>query len=331
MQAGAALVGGGSLRRTVWAWQLLAGLCFLLVAWLLDRLVRAPRGVPDRPGDAAADPADPAAAAPIADAVPVGAARSRAAVLWTLNPLLVGQLVLGAHLDLLAVAAVTGALALALARPVLAGVLLGIAVGVKAPYALVGWPCAGVAVLPRRRALAWPPRRPGALLVLVPAHCWSGPDTRHAARQPVRHPGHPWRLAVDQLTRCSGRRRPPAGRPLALVLAALLCLPLARGDWPWARSLPDMGGPGLPGASRRDPGRGSLGGPIGDGAAWAVLGIAPGAHRPYVLPGTTRCSGSRWLLVRTTAAPPEPGLRGLETALLFRLGVLVPPASLAGW
>ena len=69
-QALAALLGNGSLRLTVWLLQLACAAAFGLVAWTLDRLTRA----------------DPAR-------------RARAAVLWTLNPVLLGQLVLGAHVD----------------------------------------------------------------------------------------------------------------------------------------------------------------------------------------------------------------------------------------
>src|SRR5262249_39046232 len=61
-QAAVAYVGHGSLRLTVWLWQLLIAGAFGVTGWLLDRLTRG----------------DPQA-------------RARTAVLWTLNPILLGQ------------------------------------------------------------------------------------------------------------------------------------------------------------------------------------------------------------------------------------------------
>ncbi len=143
----AARLGGGVLRRSVGWWQLLCGLSFLAVGGVLDRLSRDDQ-----------------------------AARSRAALLWTLNPLLLGQLVLGAHLDVIAAALAIGGIALAARRPLVAGALLGAAAGVKAPFALAGLAAAwGLWRLPAAR------RRHGLLLgaagvlaVLLPAYWWAG-------------------------------------------------------------------------------------------------------------------------------------------------------------
>ncbi|MFN0285170.1 MAG: polyprenol phosphomannose-dependent alpha 1,6 mannosyltransferase MptB, partial [Kineosporiaceae bacterium] len=103
-QALSAAVGDGSLRRTIWAWQLLCGLAFLATGLALDRIAAGSRS-----GAAGT------------------AARARVAVVWTLNPLLLGQLVLGAHVDVLAAAAAAGAVAVAARRPLVAGALLGAA------------------------------------------------------------------------------------------------------------------------------------------------------------------------------------------------------------
>ncbi|GMA86937.1 hypothetical protein GCM10025868_21870 [Angustibacter aerolatus] len=66
----------------------------------------------------------------LATSVLSGPARERAAWLWPLNPVLLGLLVVGAHVDLLAAALGLGAVVLCARRPLVAGVLLGAAVGV---------------------------------------------------------------------------------------------------------------------------------------------------------------------------------------------------------
>jgi hypothetical protein len=196
--AAVSFVAGPSARRTVWLLQLLCGSAFLAVAWLLDRAVRAnPEG------------------------------RARAAVLWTLNPLLLGQLVLGAHVDVLAAAFAVAGLVAGARRPLVAGVLLGAAVSVKAPYALFGlallW---GVRAEPRRDLLRTVLLGlAGVLLVAVPAHLAAGPhvfDQLSVASRFVSI-ATPWRAisnAVDLLI------APGALRPLATPLALALGLAL---------------------------------------------------------------------------------------------------------
>jgi hypothetical protein len=204
-QALVATAGGGSLRLTVWLWQLLCAAAFGLTAFVLDRL-------------AARDPA----------------ARARVAVLWLFNPILLGQLVLGAHIDVLAAALGVGVLVAAARRPLLAGVLLGAAVGVKAPYALFGLAALWAAVrgLPRARVvrnvlLAGA----SATAVLVPAYRWAGP---HAFDQLGRASGFttlssPWRAVADlgDLVAGHGALRSVI-TPLALLLAAAFMVPLGR-------------------------------------------------------------------------------------------------------
>jgi hypothetical protein len=74
-------------------------------------------------------------------------ARLRGGLLWTANPLLWLQLVAGAHLDVLAAAAVLAAVVVAARSRLAAGVLTGVAMSIKAPAALA-WV-----------ALAWAARR----------------------------------------------------------------------------------------------------------------------------------------------------------------------------
>lgn len=105
-QALASWLGGDSVRLTVFVLALLNAAAFAVTGWLLYRYAR------DR------------------------AARLRTLWLWTLNPLLLYQLVSGLHVDTLSILATLAAL-LALRRSAAgAGVLLGLAVAVKATVGL---------------------------------------------------------------------------------------------------------------------------------------------------------------------------------------------------
>ena len=170
LQALASMVGGANLRQTVWVWQLL-----IVVAWLLVRLLL----------------------------LRVGASRARVDTLWTLNPLVFGIGVLGAHVDLLAAALALAALALAARSPFAAGLVGGLAVSTKITFGI-----AGVALLVgwwvHERSGFW--RRAlllavGALLVAVPLHVWAGPhvfDQLERARRSISL-ATPWRLLLDWL------------------------------------------------------------------------------------------------------------------------------------
>jgi hypothetical protein len=172
LQAAVAVVGGGDLRLTAWCWQLLCGAAFLATGLVLDRVVRD----------------DPAA-------------RTRAALLWTLNPLLLGQLVLGGHLDVVAVAFAVAAMALAARKPLVAGLFLGAAVSCKITFALFGlaalW---GLRDHPRRvRAVVL--GLAGTAAAMLPAHLLVG---RHAYDELERASrlvslATPWRPLVDRL------------------------------------------------------------------------------------------------------------------------------------
>jgi hypothetical protein len=208
VQALVAWAGDGSLRLSVWLWQLLVAAAFLLIAWLLDRLTRH----------------DPAA-------------RARAAVVWTLNPLLLGELVLGAHVDTLGAAAAVGAIAVAAPSALAAGALAGAAAGIKAPYALVGLAlCWGWFRLGVRPAVARIGRAVlGAALVLVPVHLWSGPNTYDQLSTAAKFISFatPWRLLADRLDPVLGASTvrdvvAPASGVVALVLIAVLARALRR-------------------------------------------------------------------------------------------------------
>ncbi|MEO5878046.1 MAG: hypothetical protein ABIS86_11215 [Streptosporangiaceae bacterium] len=130
-QALAARIGGDSVRATVLALSLTNALAFAAVALLLYFRTGDPQ------------------------------ARLRSVLLWTLNPLLLFPLVSGAHNDVLGIAAAVLALTLfsctftfTLWRTLATGVVLGAAVAMKFPAAVVG---AGPAwAILRRRGDRWP-------------------------------------------------------------------------------------------------------------------------------------------------------------------------------
>jgi hypothetical protein len=107
----AALVGGDHLRQVVWVWQLV-----LVLAWLATRVLLRRLASDD-------------------------AARSRVDLLWTLNPIVLGVGLLGAHVDVLAAALAVAALVVGVgpARSAwLAGVLVALTASTKVTYAAVG-------------------------------------------------------------------------------------------------------------------------------------------------------------------------------------------------
>lgn len=269
VQAAVAVAGGGSLRFTVWLWQLVSGAGFLTVALLLDRL-------------AGADPRR----------------RGRVAVLWTLNPVLLGLLVLGAHVDVLATALAVGAIALVARRPLAAGALLGAAVGTKLPYAIVGaaalW---GLRLLPRaRRTRSVALGVAGAAAVLVPAYAWAGPHAfdRLAAGARMTSVATPWRAVVRWIGDGPGQAGPVPVSWIALALAAGLSVLAWRRVAALSAAQPD--------AVTADVVRATLAGAV----AWAVTA-------PYSLP---------WYDAMVWAPLALVGPSALDLLLLGRLGVL---------
>ncbi len=146
----AAKLSGPSLARTVFWLKVVNAFAFAGVAYAADRLLRSDK-----------------------------AARARAHVLWTANPLLLWNLVAAGHIDLVAAAVGVAGLLIAdrwvagppLRRALLAGLCVGAAIDLKANYALF------------LLALCWAFRRnirelllavAGSLLVLVPSYAASG-------------------------------------------------------------------------------------------------------------------------------------------------------------
>ena len=147
----AAELGGSSLARITFWLKLEAALAFGAVILALDRMLRA-------------DPAQ----------------RLRAHLLWSVNPLLLWEIVASGHID--GLAALFGLLGVAALRArggkigirdaALAGVLIGVAAGIKVEYALCGlavaWACRR-SVRPLAAAVA------GFAVVVVPAYLAAGP------------------------------------------------------------------------------------------------------------------------------------------------------------
>ncbi len=177
-----ALVGGDSLRQGVWVWQLLVVLSWLAVRALLRRLL------------------DPGL-------------HGRVDVLWTLNPLVLGIGVLGAHLDVVA-AALAVAAVLPAARRVgwaaaaLSGVLVGVAASTKFTYGVVGAGIVAAWWLGGHRSATFG-RLVGALIGGSRAERRCAPRVGRAARVRPGPAFAPGRVARDALA--AGARVGPRG------------------------------------------------------------------------------------------------------------------------
>jgi alpha-1,6-mannosyltransferase len=154
----AAKLGGVSAARITFWLKLWNSAAFALVALVADRLLRA----------------DPAR-------------RLRAHLLWTLNPLLLWDVIAAGHLDVLAAAAgLLGLLVLRwqpeagpppLPRVLASGALIGVAADIKANYALFGL---GVIWALRRRPASLAGAACAALAAAVPGYAWFGTPAVHA-------------------------------------------------------------------------------------------------------------------------------------------------------
>ena len=148
----AAKLGGTSMARVVLWLKLWNALAFCAVAVIIDRVLRS------KP-----------------------AARLRAHLLWTINPLLLWDLIAGGHLDVIAAGAgMAGLLAVGrlpagqqprLGRAVAAGALIGMAADLKIDYLLFG---IGLAWALRRSLPALLAAAAGGLAILGPTYAWLG-------------------------------------------------------------------------------------------------------------------------------------------------------------
>ncbi|MEU9832885.1 polyprenol phosphomannose-dependent alpha 1,6 mannosyltransferase MptB [Streptosporangium sp. NPDC048047] len=214
-QQAASWPGGASMARTVFAWKAMAGLAFLLSAFLLDRL-----------------------------AGPARERRARAHLLWSLNPLMLWHVVAGGHVDGLGTLLLLGAFLAARRSGLAAGVLLGAAAAVKAPFALAG---AGLFWAARRSPATLAATAAGALAALAAAYATRGPEAlaNVAGKVASRALADPWRVAVaawlgegPEAVALEGRLALGA----AVLAGALLCLRLPAA--PYGPYLGAQAGPG---------------------------------------------------------------------------------------
>jgi hypothetical protein len=204
-------LGGTSAALTLFWLKVWSGLAYLAIVALLDRLLRADAG-----------------------------RRARAHLLWSVNPLMLLAVMAGGHVDGLAAAAgVAGLLALRrmdVRSGLLAGVLVGAAIAVKAPFALFG---AGLAVATYRCPRVLAAVGAGAAAVLVPSYLLVGGRPALVAQVQRGDAGvdlyEPWQLLYRALHWHHPSQRADLLGVVAAVLLAVLLL--------WR--LPD-GPPGLP-------------------------------------------------------------------------------------
>jgi hypothetical protein len=164
------------------------------------------------------------------------ARRTRAHLLWSVNPLMLFAVMAGGHIDGLAAAlgffAVLALRRVNVVRGLLAGVLIGAAIAIKAPFALFGL---GLAWAARRSPWTLVALGAGAAAVLVPSYLVAGPKAISAVAGRAASSGdlyEPWQL----LTRVVGWPLPQTAGPLddvalvaSLVLAVILLWRLPAG------------------------------------------------------------------------------------------------------
>jgi hypothetical protein len=154
----AAKLGGTSAARITFWLKLWDSIAFGVVAYVADRMLRS-------------DPAQ----------------RLRAHLLWTINPLLLWDLIAAGHIDLLAGAfGMLGVLVLGrhsetvrppLLRVFAAGMLIGAAADIKVNFALFGL---GLAWVLRRSLTGLAAAAAGAIVVIAPGYGWFGMAAVHA-------------------------------------------------------------------------------------------------------------------------------------------------------
>ena len=284
----AAALGGDVLRQGVWVWQVVVVLAWLGVRALL-RSTLAEQG------------------------------QGRVDVLWTLNPLVLGVGVLGAHIDVVAGVLAVAAVAAAARWPgaggaLLAGALAGLALTTKVTYGVVL-----VALLAatwwagrdrsRSRRWSWPPwgrwlaLATGAVLAVAPLHLWAGEhvfDQLQRSRKAVSL-ATPWRLVLEAVAPALGgaTTRTLIGYGAAL-LACALAVVLLRASRP---------------ASPPDRTAATSAAAVGPVALWltACLGLAYSLAAAYSLP---------WYDVLVWVALPAVAPGVVDLVALARLAVI---------
>ncbi|WP_248960389.1 polyprenol phosphomannose-dependent alpha 1,6 mannosyltransferase MptB [Sphaerisporangium perillae] len=200
-QLAASRLGGASMAGTIIVLKLAAGLAFLLSALMLDRLAGRDR---ER--------------------------RIRVHLLWSLNPLMLWHVVLGAHIDGLGAVFLVAAILVLRRGGVLAGLvagaLLGAAAAVKAPFILAG---AGLAWAARRSAGTFLAMLMGVAAALVGAYATQGPEALGNLMGKIGSHAlaDPWRVVTDAMG--LGMEASTLEGQLALGAAFLIGVLLCRG------------------------------------------------------------------------------------------------------
>jgi len=325
-QALASLVGGTSVRLTVFVLSLLNAMAFAVTGLLLHRLARGDR-----------------------------ARQLRAALLWTANPLLLQVLVAGAHVDSQAIACCIAALAVfafrilngavpaSPARRGLAaagaGALIGLGFAVKIAMALAGAGLAIACVLawrwqhsPQQRAAAGdPPRWRGPVLLLgglaagfgltagASVAVWGPGSLRPALRAgSYVSIGSPWRAVRSVLRLATGE--PVAEdvvKTAAIVLAVALLVLLIRS----VRALDPAAGPRAFPAAADSAFPAAAGRAVPGAAGGNAAAAGPAAAGPDFLPAALPAAAVfaiafAWLLAWPYVLPWYDGLGWALLALL---------------
>src|SRR5713226_9030746 len=200
----ASLLAGPSTARTVFWLKVENALAFLAVALALDLLFRSDQ-----------------------------AARTRAHLLWSVNPLMLWAILGGGHIDGLAAAAgVLGLLCLrrlGAARGLAAGLLIGAAIAIKAPFVFF---LLGPAWAARRSPRTLAAVALGAVAVLAPVLLWrlpSGSANPSGSASPAGLPFARPVLAVSLAWLiCTPQQRPWYD---AMIFPLLALMPATRLDW----------------------------------------------------------------------------------------------------
>ncbi|GAA2446986.1 hypothetical protein GCM10010191_75210 [Actinomadura vinacea] len=300
-EAFASWIGGESMRLTVFVMSLINSLAFALTAAVLYWT----SGTPER--------------------------RLRTALLWTFNPLLLFHLVAGSHNDTLAIAPMVAALAVfagrraSAPRALAAGMLVGAAMAIKLPAALVGGGPAWVLLrhwrATRDRAAPWRLAAlfAGAGAVVFGTFALAGP---HAFDQVGKAANSvslatPWHL-FDMLTGRGGNR---TVIKIGFVLLLLWLL------WLLARALPRQDdGPGEGAESHRIAAALVLAWllaapyelPWYDGFAWAALALVAWSRFDWLLLAHTTALSLAYLPAR------DPKLIGLPDGLNWLVTIVRP-------
>ncbi len=342
LQALASLIGGTSVRLTVFVLSLLGAAAFAVTGLLLHRMTR---------GDARR--------------------QQRAALMWTCNPLMLQVLVAGAHVDSQAI--VFGVAALTIfcryatqpARPARqglaaagAGALIGLGFAVKATMALVG---AGLAIA---CVLAWRRTRPGeagdragfrelmrllgglavgfGLAAGASLVYWGPSSLKPALREgSFVSIGTPWRFVRYLVHLATGEATAEdlvkiGAVLLALALLALLLRSVSAADprvWP---HVPGLASPGDPPDRAVDAARSLLGAfavcvafavafawlvawpyvlPWYDGLGWALLALLPWSRLDWLLLVRTTALALGYLPARVAGIVMPAGLGWLQSVV----------------